>query len=213
MISWRRESQPNPVFLPGEFHGERNLAGYSLWGCKESDTTKQLTHIYTPEAIKIYLYTILWLPRRHSGKAFACQCRRHKTCGFSPWVRKVPWRRKWHPILLFLPRKFHRERSPVSTILGVSESQTQQSMHMHRRTVFMYDSIRACMLIHFDRVQLFTTSWIIAHQIPQSMEFSKQEYWSGLPFPPPYYSIFICYINIKEKGRRYAASLGKNKPQ
>ena len=39
MISWRRESQPNPVFLPGEFHEERSLAGYSLWGCKESDTT------------------------------------------------------------------------------------------------------------------------------------------------------------------------------
>ena len=39
---WRREWQPTPVFLPGEFHRERNLAGYSLWGCKESDTTEQL---------------------------------------------------------------------------------------------------------------------------------------------------------------------------
>ena len=33
-----------PVFLPGEFQGQRNLASYSPWGCKESDTTEQLTH-------------------------------------------------------------------------------------------------------------------------------------------------------------------------
>ena len=34
---------PTLIFLPGEFHGQRSLAGYSLWGCKESDTTEQLT--------------------------------------------------------------------------------------------------------------------------------------------------------------------------
>ena len=43
MIPWRRECLPTPVFLPGEFHGQTSLAGYSLWGCKESDTTEQLT--------------------------------------------------------------------------------------------------------------------------------------------------------------------------
>ena len=42
---WRREWLPIPVFLPGEFHGQRNLVGYSLWGRKELDTTEQLTHI------------------------------------------------------------------------------------------------------------------------------------------------------------------------
>ena len=36
-ISWRREWQPTPVFLPGEFHGQRNLVGYSPWGRQESD--------------------------------------------------------------------------------------------------------------------------------------------------------------------------------
>ena len=35
------------------------------------------------------------------------------------------------------------------------------------------------------RVQLFVTPWTVAHQAPQSMEFSRQEYWSGLPFPSP----------------------------
>ena len=35
------------------------------------------------------------------------------------------------------------------------------------------------------RVQLFATPWTVAYQSPQSMEFSRQEYWSGLPFPSP----------------------------
>ena len=35
------------------------------------------------------------------------------------------------------------------------------------------------------RVQFFATPWTVARQVPLSMEFSRQEYWSGLPFPPP----------------------------
>ena len=39
-IPWSRAWQPTPVFLPGDSHGQRSLAGYSPWGCKESDTTE-----------------------------------------------------------------------------------------------------------------------------------------------------------------------------
>ena len=39
-IPWSRKWQPNPVFLPGESHGQRRLEGYIPWGCKESDTTE-----------------------------------------------------------------------------------------------------------------------------------------------------------------------------
>ena len=35
------------------------------------------------------------------------------------------------------------------------------------------------------RVQLFENSWVVAHQAPPSMAFSRQEYWSELPFPSP----------------------------
>ena len=35
------------------------------------------------------------------------------------------------------------------------------------------------------RVRLFATLWMVAHQAPLSMGFSRQEYWSGLPFPSP----------------------------
>ena len=39
-----------------------------------------------------------------------------------------------------------------------------------------------CVLSH---VQLFVTPWTIARQAPLSMEFSRQEFWSGMPFPTP----------------------------
>ena len=39
-IPWRRKWQRTAVFLPGESHGQRSLAGYSPWGCKESDMTE-----------------------------------------------------------------------------------------------------------------------------------------------------------------------------
>ena len=48
------------------------------------------------------------LPRWCYSKELACQCRRH---GFSPWVRKIPWRREWQPNPIFLPREFHGQRS------------------------------------------------------------------------------------------------------
>ena len=35
------------------------------------------------------------------------------------------------------------------------------------------------------QVQLFVTPWTVACQVPLSMGFPSQEYWSGLPFPPP----------------------------
>ena len=41
------------------------------------------------------------------------------------------------------------------------------------------------MLNCFSHVQLFVTPWTMAHHSPLSMGFSRQEYWSGLPFSPP----------------------------
>ena len=43
---------------------------------------------------------------------------------FNPWVRKIPWRRKWQPTLVFLPGKSHGQRSPVGSVHGVTESDT-----------------------------------------------------------------------------------------
>ena len=46
-------------------------------------------------------------------------------------------------------------------------------------------SHHTCMLSHFSHVWFFATQWTIDHQAPLSMGFSRQEYWSVLPFPSP----------------------------
>ena len=54
---------------------------------------------------------ILTLADGASGKEPACQCRGCKSCGFSPWVRKIPWRRTWQLTPVFLPGESHGQRS------------------------------------------------------------------------------------------------------
>ena len=77
---------------------------------KESEDVKknQVELNNTITEIKIILEEINGLPWGLSSKEYTCQCRR---CGFSPWVRKNPWRRKWQPTPVFLSGKFHGERS------------------------------------------------------------------------------------------------------
>ena len=109
---WRREWQSTPVFLPGEFHGQKSLAGYSPWGGKESDTTERLTYIHN-----IHIHSF--------------------------------------PLPIF----------PIELY-----------------EFFIYFT---CVCYPLSRVRLFVTPRTVAHQASLSMEYSRQEYWSGLPFPSP----------------------------
>ena len=54
-----------------------------------------------------------------------------------------------------------------------------------------------CMLSH---VQLFVTPWTVARQAPLAMRFSRQEYWSGLPFPSPSNNEFERQISFTSLG-------------
>ena len=81
------------------------------------------------------LSRLVILPRWLSGKESAYQCRR---CEFDPWVRKIPWRRKWQPTLVFLPGKSHGQRSLVAySPWGLRESDTTEPLST---------DMRACML-------------------------------------------------------------------
>ena len=51
-MHWRRKWQPTPVFLPGNSHGQRSLAGYSPWGRKESDTTERFHFLMFMNGVK-----------------------------------------------------------------------------------------------------------------------------------------------------------------
>ena len=60
----------------------------------------QYTYIYIH--MHVYICLCLGFSSGTSGKEYACQCRRYEGCGFSPWVGKILWRRKWqlqHPCL------------------------------------------------------------------------------------------------------------------
>ena len=73
-----------------------------------------------------------------------------------------------------------------AAVYGVAQSRTRLkrlSSSSSQLLVYMiFTSQCTSMLIH---VQLFVTLWTLAHQVPVSMEFSRQEHWSGLPFPSP----------------------------
>ena len=58
-IPWRRKWQPTPVFLSGEFHGQRSLAGYSPRGRKESDRSEQLLLTHGKSTAHDFGYTAL----------------------------------------------------------------------------------------------------------------------------------------------------------
>ena len=78
---------------------------------------------------------VLAFPGGSSGKEPTCQGRRHR---FHPWVGKIPWRRKWHPIPLFLPGKSMDRGAWRATVSGVEESQTQlQRLSTHSSRVFL----------------------------------------------------------------------------
>ena len=70
---------------------------------------------------------------------------------------------------------------------------THTYIHAHRHTyvytsthTWAYINVHVCVLSCFSRVRVFETLWTVASQAPLSMGFSRQEYWSGLPCPPPW---------------------------
>ena len=67
-------------------------------------------NIYTHVCMCVYIY-IYGFPGGTSSKEPACQCKRLRKCGFDPWIRKIPWRRAWHPTPVFLPGESHGQRS------------------------------------------------------------------------------------------------------
>ena len=81
----RRQWQPTPVLLPRKSHGQRSLVGYSRWGCKESDTTKQLHFTHFTHFI-LYHWRRKWQPipvflsaKSHGQRSLA---------GHGPWGRR-----------------------------------------------------------------------------------------------------------------------------
>ena len=123
--TWQ-SSSPGFSYPPanaGKSHGWRSLVGCSPWGRSESDMTERLHFHFSLSCIGegngnplqgsclenprdggtwwAAVYGVA--QRRTRLKRLSSQCRRPKTRGFDPWVGKMPWRRAWQPIPVFLP--------------------------------------------------------------------------------------------------------------
>ena len=113
-------------------HGSRSLVGCSPWSHKESDMTA------AANTIAIMTRASSWL----SCKESACQCRRHRAHEFNPWVRKIPWRRKWQPAPIFLPGKSHGQRSLEGySPWGAKESDTTEYEGTYLQISGMWPSV------------------------------------------------------------------------
>ena len=97
---------------------------------KESDTTHHMCmHAHT------HIPTHRLTPGGACVKNSACQCRRHKRCGFDLWARKIPWRRARQSIPACLENPMDRGVG-WAIVQGVPKRWTQLGMHTQRLTTF-----------------------------------------------------------------------------
>ena len=83
-----------------------------------------------------------------SGKGSACQRRRRR---FSPWVRKIPWRRRWQPTPIFLPGKSHGQ----SSLVGLATKQLSWTF-LTGQDLVVTASLNICLS---GNVLFLTSSW------------------------------------------------------
>ena len=112
----------------------------------------------------IIIYCILSFPRGSAGKESACYV---GDLGSIPGLGRFLGEGKGYTL-----QYAGLENSMNCIVHGVTKSQTE-------RLSLSFS------LSRFSCVWLFATPWTVAHRLPLSMGFSRQEYWSGLPCPPP----------------------------
>ena len=76
-------------------------------------------------------YTLLGFTGGNGPKESTGQCRRPKRRGLAPWVRRIPWRRKWHPTSVFLPGTSYGQRDLVDCSTRAPEPDLTQCLGTH----------------------------------------------------------------------------------
>ena len=99
---------------------------------------------------------------------------------FTGWMR--PSRGIHH---LFTSALLGRLEKAVKVDETSNQTLSKQSAEMESLKEIFFSWCAVCVLSRFRHVGLFVTLWTVAHQAPLSVGFSRQEYWSGLPCPPP----------------------------
>ena len=94
--------------------------------------------------------------------------------------KSLGWRRKWQFAPVFLMGKFHGQRRVRHDWVY-----THTHTHTHTHSRGRDNAIMCCAMPSRSVMSGSATPWTVALQALPSMEFSRQEYWSGLPFPSP----------------------------
>ena len=167
-ISWRKKWQHTPVFLPGESHGQKTLAGYGPCGGKELDTTERLTHtvlvILDQVCQNTYAFTLWpelanrsteWPTPLHSGPA-------------PIMVHVDPWF-LWWQLLQPLPIQSWKPESRSFILRPITRQLFPKCCCLVTKVCsILCDPIDCSLPVS-----------------SQSVRLPRQEYWSGLPFPSP----------------------------
>ena len=117
--------QFTPCFSPGDVRFVSSICfpGGASGEESENESRSVVSDSFRPHG----LYSPWNSPDQSAGVGLepAYKCRRHKKCGFDPWIRKIPWRRAWQPAPIFLPGESHWNRRLRAAVHGVTESQTR----------------------------------------------------------------------------------------
>ena len=154
-IPRRRKWQSTPALSPGKSHGRRSLVGCSPWGHQESDKTERLHFHFS--FLKAQLFSCHKRSEPRPTDPIAISQEEKVLNNFTLGLQ----------ILVYRPRiKVTILTYPLSEFL-----QTHQLLLL--------------LLNRFSHVRLCVTPETAAHQASPSLGFSRQEHWSGLPFPSP----------------------------
>ena len=82
-------------------------------------------------------------------------------------------------------RKGRGTRDKIANICWIMEKAREFQKNIYFCFIEFAKAFACVLLSRFSRVRLCATPYIAAHQVPQSLGFSRQEHWSGRPFPPP----------------------------
>ena len=147
---------PTPVFWPGKFHGL-----YSPWGCEESDMIERTCHQQSN-----------WFPAHLEGST-------SHVCWLWGYLCWGTW---WMCQGLQKSQDKHYAVLKHQYSLRIWEN----ILYQNKDILCMYTCVCVCVCARtLDHVQLFVTPWTEASHAPLPMGFPRQEYWTGLPVPPP----------------------------
>ena len=138
-IPWSRKWQCCPIYLPEKFHGQRNLAGYSPWGHKQSDKTEQLHFLSFLINLQVSLlesYTILCMYWVCHTYLFSCQPKWTSfSCSYPSVVLFIPT--LWvcdSPLHFFLPQS----NSKSTPLIPSTTQNTLSALTMFRSFINLH---------------------------------------------------------------------------